>query len=143
VCVRLQSGQYAWVCLLIVSALLYGFRFIYGEVVSAMPVNGGVYNAMLNTTRKQTAALAGCLSFLSYLATYVCQSSVFKSLHVRVTVGTLVEGLSRVVKPEGLAPSGCTGPLQPLSLCLLVTTATPECECQWHTGRLSDATADS
>jgi hypothetical protein len=36
-----------------------------------MPVNGGVYNAMLNTTRKQTAALAACLSFLSYLATCV------------------------------------------------------------------------
>ncbi len=44
--------------------------------MGAMPVNGGVYNALLNTTKKKTAALAGCLSFLSYLATYACSACV-------------------------------------------------------------------
>lgn len=74
------AGQYAWICLLVVSGLLYSYRFIYGEVVGAMPVNGGVYNALLNTTKKKTAALAGCLSFLSYLATAVvsaCSSVIY------------------------------------------------------------------
>ncbi len=36
-----------------------------------MPENGGVYNALLNSTKKTTAALSGCISFLSYLATAV------------------------------------------------------------------------
>jgi hypothetical protein len=40
-----QAGQYAWVCLLIVSFLLYGYRFILGEVVSGFPENGGMYVA--------------------------------------------------------------------------------------------------
>ena len=38
--------------------MLYFFRFVYSEVVSAMPVNGGSYNALLNTTKKRVAALA-------------------------------------------------------------------------------------
>ncbi len=64
-----QSGQLAPICLFIVAVILYAFRFIYSEVVTAMPVNGGAYNALLNTTSKPVAAAAACLTMLSYIAT--------------------------------------------------------------------------
>lgn len=67
----LQAGPLAPICLLVVGLGLYVFRPIYGEVVTALPVNGGSYNALLNTTSKPMAALAACLSLLSYIATYV------------------------------------------------------------------------
>lgn len=38
---------------------------------TALPVNGGAYNALLNTTTKGIAALAACLTLLSYVATAV------------------------------------------------------------------------
>ncbi|WP_452598451.1 APC family permease [Pontimicrobium sp. MEBiC01747] len=69
------AGQYAWVSLLIVAAVLFLFRKIYGEVVGAMPLNGGAYNALLNTTSKSTASLAATLTLLSYMATAVISAS--------------------------------------------------------------------
>ena len=57
--------------LLLVSVMLYFFRFVYGEVVTAMPMNGGSYTALNNTTSKRVAALAACLSMISYVATAV------------------------------------------------------------------------
>ncbi|MGQ9688372.1 MAG: APC family permease [Desulfobaccales bacterium] len=57
--------------LLIVAGILYLYRKIYTEVVEALPLNGGAYNCLLNSTRKFTAALAACLTLLSYLATAV------------------------------------------------------------------------
>jgi amino acid transporter len=65
------AGQYAWLSLLIVVVVLYLFRQIYGEVVGALPMNGGAYNALLNTTSKRFASLAACLTILSYMATAV------------------------------------------------------------------------
>ena len=65
------AGQYAWITLLIVAFVLYLFRKIYGEVVGALPLNGGAYNALLNTTSKQMASLAATLTLLSYMATAV------------------------------------------------------------------------
>lgn len=59
------------VALLIVAGILYLYRKIYTEVVEALPLNGGAYNCLLNSTRKFTAALAACLTLLSYLATAV------------------------------------------------------------------------
>lgn len=29
------------------------FRHVYAEVVTALPINGGTYNALLNTTSKR------------------------------------------------------------------------------------------
>ncbi|HZK12902.1 MAG TPA: APC family permease, partial [Desulfobaccales bacterium] len=57
--------------LLIVGGILYLYRKIYTEVVEALPLNGGAYNCLLNSTRKFSAALAACLTILSYLATAV------------------------------------------------------------------------
>jgi amino acid transporter len=65
------AGQYAWITLLIVAVVLYLFRKIYGEVVGAIPLNGGAYNALLNTTSKSTASMAATLTILSYMATSV------------------------------------------------------------------------
>lgn len=65
------AGQYAWITLLIVSFVLFLFRRIYGEVVGALPLNGGAYNALLNTTSKSTASFAAALTILSYMATAV------------------------------------------------------------------------
>lgn len=69
------AGQYAWLALLIVAAVLFLFRKIYGEVVGALPLNGGAYNVLLNTTSKSNASVAACLTILSYMATAVISAS--------------------------------------------------------------------
>ncbi|WP_026808977.1 APC family permease [Arenibacter latericius] len=69
------AGQYAWISLLMVAGVLYLFREIYGEVVGALPLNGGAYNALLNTTKKSTASLAASLTVLSYMTTAVISAS--------------------------------------------------------------------
>jgi amino acid transporter len=69
------AGQYAWITLLIVSFVLLLFRKIYGEVVGALPLNGGAYNALLNTTSKSTASFAATLTLLSYMATAVISAN--------------------------------------------------------------------
>lgn len=69
------AGQYAWITLLIVSLVLYLFRKIYGEVVGALPLNGGAYNALLNTTSKSMASFAATLTLLSYMATAVISAN--------------------------------------------------------------------
>ncbi len=71
----LYAGQYAWIALLLVAAVLYLFRKIYGEVVGALPLNGGAYNVLLNTTSKSNASIAACLTILSYMATAVISAS--------------------------------------------------------------------
>ncbi|NPA45128.1 MAG: APC family permease [Chlorobi bacterium] len=69
------AGQYAWITLLIVSFVLFLFRKIYGEVVGALPLNGGAYNALLNTTSKSVASFAATLTLLSYMATAVISAN--------------------------------------------------------------------
>ncbi len=69
------AGQYAWITLLIVSFVLFLFRKIYGEVVGALPLNGGAYNALLNTTSKGMASFAATLTLLSYMATAVISAN--------------------------------------------------------------------
>ncbi len=69
------AGQYAWITLLIVSVVLFLFRKIYGEVVGALPLNGGAYNALLNTTSKSVASIAATLTLLSYMATAVISAN--------------------------------------------------------------------
>ncbi len=71
----LYAGQWAWVSLLIVSVVLYFYRSIYSEVVGALPLNGGAYNALLNTTSKFVASLAACFTLLSYMATAVISAN--------------------------------------------------------------------
>ena len=92
----LYAGQYAWISLLIVAVVLYLFRKIYGEVVGAIPLNGGAYNVLLNTSTKRLASLAATLTVLSYMATAVISASegmhylhgIFETLNV--TIATIV-----------------------------------------------------
>lgn len=71
----LYSGPMAPIALLVVAVVLYLYRSIYGEVVGALPLNGGAYNALLNTTSKFRASVAACLTILSYMATAVISAS--------------------------------------------------------------------
>jgi amino acid transporter len=91
------AGQYAWVALLVVGAVLFLFRKIYGEVVGALPLNGGAYNVLLNTTSKRNAALAACLTILSYMATAVLSAN--EAMHY---LHTLWEGLPILWATVGL-----------------------------------------
>ena len=92
----LYAGQYAWISLLIVAAVLFLFRRIYGEVVGAIPLNGGAYNVLLNTSTKRLASLAATLTVLSYMATAVISASegmhylhgIFEELNV--TIATVI-----------------------------------------------------
>jgi amino acid transporter len=92
------AGQYAWMVLLIVAGVLFLFRKIYGEVVGALPLNGGAYNALLNTTSKSTASLAATLTLLSYMATAVISAteamhyvhSIWHELPVIIATGILL-----------------------------------------------------
>jgi amino acid transporter len=69
------AGQYAWISLLFVGVVLFIFRKIYGEVVGALPLNGGAYNVLLNTSSKRMASIAAVLTVLSYMATAVISAS--------------------------------------------------------------------
>lgn len=71
----IYSGKLAPLALLLVAAVLFLFRRIYAEVVGALPLNGGAYNALLNTTSKSRASVAACLTILSYMATAVISAN--------------------------------------------------------------------
>ncbi len=87
----LYAGQFAWISLLVVAIVLFLFQRIYGEVVGALPLNGGAYNALLNTTSKQMASVAACLTILSYMATAVISASeAMHYLHNMIPVLPLV-----------------------------------------------------
>ena len=45
------GGFWAPLCLLLVSVVLILYRKIYVELVSAIPLNGATYTAMINTSR--------------------------------------------------------------------------------------------
>jgi len=93
----IYAGKFAWVALLIVAGVLFLYRKIYGEVVGALPLNGGAYNALLNTTSKSVASLAAALTLLSYMATAVISAS--EAMHY---VHALWEGLPVIGATLGL-----------------------------------------
>jgi len=70
-----QAGVLAPLVLLGVAAVLYLYRNVYAEVGSALPMNGGTYTVLLNTTNKRVAAAAACLTLLSYIATAVISAN--------------------------------------------------------------------
>ncbi|MFP6868432.1 MAG: amino acid permease, partial [Nitrospinota bacterium] len=93
----IYAGKWAPVSLLIVAAVLYLYRAIYAEVVGALPLNGGAYNALLNTTSKSRASIAACLTILSYMATAVISAST-----AMYYVQTLWNGLPVMYATVGL-----------------------------------------
>jgi hypothetical protein len=44
----MAAGKYAPFCLASVALVLYFYKFMYGEVVTALPKNGGVFNALIH-----------------------------------------------------------------------------------------------
>lgn len=91
------AGKLAPISLLMVAAVLFLFRKIYAEVVGALPLNGGAYNALLNTTSKKAASVAACLTVLSYMATAVI--SALEAMHY---VHNLWHGLDVMLATIGL-----------------------------------------
>ncbi|CAN0289149.1 unnamed protein product [Ascophyllum nodosum] len=68
------------VCLAMVAGILYLYRrFIYGEAISALPMNGGAYNVLINATSKPVASFAACLAVISYIATGVVSAATAAS----------------------------------------------------------------
>ena len=67
--VTCTAGKAAPLCFLLVNFVLYLFRLVYGEAITAIPMNGGCYSVLINTTSKPVSAWAAALGVLSYLAT--------------------------------------------------------------------------
>ena len=92
----MYAGQFAWISLLVVAFVLLLFRKIYGEVVGAIPLNGGAYNVLLNASTKRLASFAATLTVLSYMATAVISS--IEGMHylhrifpdINVTIATII-----------------------------------------------------
>jgi len=57
------AGALAPLALLLAAGVLYLYKKIYTEVVEALPLDGGVYNCLLNCTRKFDAFLAASSPF--------------------------------------------------------------------------------
>ncbi|TDH68785.1 hypothetical protein CCR75_005399 [Bremia lactucae] len=99
--VSAKAGKLTPLAQTLVAFVLYLFRSIYEEAVTAIPLNGGSYNILLNTTSKRTAAVAATLGIISYLATGVVSgTSALRYLDTQVNVSvvpatlTLLSGFS-------------------------------------------------
>ncbi|HSM37209.1 MAG TPA: APC family permease [Longimicrobiales bacterium] len=92
-----QAGALAPIVLLIVAGVLYLYRRIYAEVGSALPLNGGSYTVLLNTTGKRIAAAAAVLTLLSYIATAVISAN--EAMHY---AHNLVAGLDIIPATVGV-----------------------------------------
>ena len=90
------AGVLAPLVLLMVVFVLYLYKRVYTEVVEALPLNGGTYNCLLSCTSKFAAALAACMTILSYIATAVISSKTAVDYvyslypHFNVTHGTIL-----------------------------------------------------
>ncbi len=82
---------------------------------TALPLNGGAYNALLNTTSKQTASIAACLTILSYVATGVVSgteachylANVWEGLDVYAATIVLIGRRARALQVQRLSASSC------------------------------------
>ncbi|GLE11636.1 hypothetical protein PINS_up024185 [Pythium insidiosum] len=81
------AGKLAPVANLIVVFVVYGLRSVLSEVMSAVPLNGGCYTAVLNSASKFTASIPATFSMLSYLATgVVCGVAALQYLNTIIEV---------------------------------------------------------
>jgi hypothetical protein len=101
---------------------------MYGEACTALPLNGGAYNVLLNTTSKIVASLAACLTILSYTATAVVSASE------SVCVVTYCHCCGCLLSPTATVAVACCH-LLPL-LRLLVVTYCHCCGCFCRLKRL-------
>ncbi|CAH0519318.1 unnamed protein product [Peronospora belbahrii] len=66
-----KAGKLAPVTQLLVVTVVYCLRWVFEDVMSAVPLNGGFYTAILNSAPKKVAAVCAVFSMLSYLSTAV------------------------------------------------------------------------
>jgi len=85
-----SAGAFTPFIMILISFLLYLFRSIYNEVVTALPVNGGTYNLLKTTMGQKSGALVGCLTMLSYVTTAVISSSS-GTLYFKRTMDVILE----------------------------------------------------
>lgn len=97
----LYAGLYAPFVLLAVGVVLLLYRSVYREVVEALPMNGGAYNALLNSTSKLSASLAGTMTILSYLATAVISAKTAIA-YLLYLIGTIAARFSTAFDPTSL-----------------------------------------
>ncbi len=128
-----QAGAYAPLALFVVAVILYLFRKVYAEVGSALPLNGGTYTVLLNTTNKKWAATAAVLTLLSYVATAVISAveashyghNLWSGLPILLGAGTLL-GIFAILNIIGVAESAIVAififVLHILTLTILVVT---------------------
>ena len=70
-----NCGQLAPIAVLLSCVALYPFKKIFQECGTALPLNGGVYVALLNSASKFTATFAASCSLISYAATAVVSAA--------------------------------------------------------------------
>ena len=90
------AGPWAFVALAIVAGVLYLYRRIYGEVVGALPMNGGAYNVLINNTTKTNASIAACGAILSYMG------ALLTMFGVGLMIGNALSILVLVLPPLGM-----------------------------------------
>lgn len=78
------AGRWSLLSLILVIVVLFFYRNVYAEAITALPLNGGTYTVLLNTTSKQAAAVAACLTLLSYTATCVVSAASAASYIVQL-----------------------------------------------------------
>lgn len=82
-----KAGKLAPISQGLVCVVIYCMRWVFEEVMSAVPLNGGCYSAILNSSSKRVAAISSVFSILSYLATgVVCGVAAFNYLNTLAAV---------------------------------------------------------
>jgi hypothetical protein len=73
-----DAGVWAPICLLMVGVTLYLFRAIYGEAVTALPLNGGAYNVLLSVFKQMDIACTLiCCCRCAYFSCFVSLFSFY------------------------------------------------------------------
>ncbi|KAI9280283.1 amino acid permease-domain-containing protein [Umbelopsis sp. AD052] len=70
-----QAGQFSAISMALVALLMYPAKNIMTEVCTALPLNGGIYSAMLNSSSKWLAGVVASVLILDYLATCVVSAA--------------------------------------------------------------------
>lgn len=93
----LFAGVYAPLIFLLVALVLFFYKYVYTEVVEALPLNGGAYNGLINASNKPLAAMAGVMTVLSYVATSVISAKTASEYLHTILPSVPVLGLTMAI----------------------------------------------
>jgi len=71
----MQAGQFSAISMALVALSMYPAKNVMTEVCTALPLNGGIYSAMLNSSSKWLAGVVASVCILDYLATCVVSAA--------------------------------------------------------------------